>query len=98
MHFVRVRSRDLVTLAFRKRARFFPQRAVREHEDFLSALARLAQQNGIFAVSEICRGLVIFGVGDIVTADGLGELIGVTAQSVHSLARFDFHSWFSVRL
>lgn len=81
-----------MTFANRMRAQFSPQHAAIECEDFLGALACKARQNGMFAISEICKGLVIIGVGDIVTADGFGELIGITEQTVRSLIGLDLES------
>jgi hypothetical protein len=51
----------------------------------LDALARKARQNGTFAIVEICKGIAIVGIGDMVTADELGELVGIAAQTVRSL-------------
>lgn len=45
-------------------------------------LAALALHHGIFALSEICKGAVILGIGDVVIAEQLGDLIGVAAQTL----------------
>jgi hypothetical protein len=42
-------------------------------------LLRLAKANGVFAVSEICKGVVIVAIGDMVIADEIGELISAVA-------------------
>ncbi len=42
----------------------------------------LVQRQAVFAISEISRGLAIFFVGDVVTADELAELIIVGADAV----------------
>jgi len=48
-------------------------------------LAALALHHGIFALSEICKGAVILGIGDFVIAEQLGDLVGVTAQTLRLL-------------
>ncbi len=56
-----------------------------KRKSVLSVLDRKARQNGVFAISEISKGLVILATGDIVTADSLGEFIGVMEQVPHSI-------------
>lgn len=48
------------------------------------ALARQVRRQGVFAASEICKGLVIIGIGDMATADQLGELIVIASQALRS--------------
>jgi hypothetical protein len=83
MPFLRPSAVGEIALAKPNSASFGLRHAAREHGIRLVALAR---RNGIFAVSEICKGLVILGVGDIATAEYLGDFVGVTAQTFHSLA------------
>ncbi len=52
----------------------------------LSPFFALVQRQAVFAISEISRGLAIFFVGDVVTADELAELIIVGVDAVQ-LAR-----------
>jgi len=47
-------------------------------------LLRAARRNWPFALSEICKGLAIVSIGDMVIADEMGELILATAQRLHS--------------
>lgn len=45
----------------------------------IGELACQARSNGIFAISEICKGLAIVTIGDMVIADEVGELVCVVA-------------------
>jgi hypothetical protein len=51
-------------------------------------LLALVRRQMIFAVSEICKGAFIFGVGDMATADQFGEvvLIAWEAVQIHGLS------------
>jgi len=51
----------------------------------LLKLACMAKSNAIFAVSEICKGLAIFTIGDMVIADGVGEFICIAALTINAL-------------
>jgi hypothetical protein len=51
----------------------------------LQGLSNKARQNGMFAVSEICKGIVIIEIGDFATADFTGEFICGALQTVFSL-------------
>jgi hypothetical protein len=44
-----------------------------------------ARANGVFAISEISKGLAIVVVGDMVIADQVGELISAVALTVDAL-------------
>jgi hypothetical protein len=48
----------------------------------------LVRRQTIFAVSEICKGVCILGVGDMATADQVGEVVVIAWQAVqiHGLA------------
>jgi hypothetical protein len=41
----------------------------------------LVRRQSVFAVSEICRGLLILGVGDLATADQCGDVIVIAWQT-----------------
>jgi hypothetical protein len=45
-------------------------------------LLRLAKANGVFAVSEICKGVAIVAIGDMVIADEIGELVSAVALTM----------------
>jgi hypothetical protein len=92
MRFVRIWPHDRGTFSNRIRAHFSPWQATIECDGIFGALVYKARQNGMFAISEICKGLVIIGVGDIVTAEGLGELLRITEQTVRSLIGLDLES------
>lgn len=64
-----------------------------EREGVFSVLERTARQNGIFAISEISKGLVILVTGDMVTADSFGEFIGVMEQVPHSVKGLGHLAW-----
>jgi hypothetical protein len=51
----------------------------------LGKLVCLARANGIFAVSEICKGLAILTIGDMVIADGVGEFVCIAALTIEGL-------------
>jgi hypothetical protein len=42
----------------------------------------LAKVHGVLALSEICKGIAIVAVGDLVIADEVGELISVVAMAM----------------
>jgi hypothetical protein len=48
----------------------------------LGKLVCLARANSIFAVSEICKGLTILTIGDMVIADGVGEFVCIAALAI----------------
>jgi hypothetical protein len=54
----------------------------------LGKLVCLARANRIFAVSEICKGLAIFTIGDMVIADGVGEFACIAALTIEALPSF----------
>ncbi|CAJ0870926.1 MAG TPA: hypothetical protein VIF02_12975 [Methylocella sp.] len=41
----------------------------------------LVRRQSVFAVSEICKGLLIVGVGDLATADQFGDVIVIAWQT-----------------
>lgn len=51
----------------------------------LGRLVCIARANGIFAVSEICKGLAILTIGDMVIADGVGEFVCIAALTIEAL-------------
>ncbi len=51
----------------------------------LGKLVCMARANGIFAVSEICKGLAILTIGDMVIADGVGECVCIAALTIEAL-------------
>lgn len=57
-------------------------------DNLLLKLACMAKSNAIFAVSEICKGLAIFAIGDMVIADGVGEFICIAALTINALPSF----------
>lgn len=64
-------------------------RGVLVYRDVSAApLLALVRRQMIFAVSEICKGAFIFGVGDMATADQFGEvvLIAWEAVQIHGLS------------
>ena len=52
----------------------------------IGELACQARSNGIFAISEICKGLAIVTIGDMVIADEVGELVSVVALTFSALS------------
>jgi hypothetical protein len=42
----------------------------------------LIRRQSVFAVSEICKGALIFGIGDMATADQFGEAVVIACQTV----------------
>jgi len=52
----------------------------------IGELACLARSNGIFAISEISKGLAIVTIGDMVIADEVGELVSVVALTFSALS------------
>ncbi len=52
---------------------------------FLPALRKRTAGCGLFAVSEISKGIVIVWVGDFATADAIGELISALSYPAHVL-------------
>ena len=46
------------------------------------AVCRSHCRQSVFAVSEICKGMLIFGVGDMATADQFGEAVVIIWQAV----------------
>lgn len=48
----------------------------------LGKLVCMVRANGIFAVSEICKGLTILTIGDMVIADGVGEFVCIAALAI----------------
>jgi hypothetical protein len=58
----------------------------------LGKLVCLARANGIFAVSEICKGLAILTIGDMVIADGVGEFVCIAALTIEALPFFRWRS------
>ncbi len=80
----RVRASQDMTLA-RRRADAEPSAAKflrDEYPDWASRLICLARANGVFAVSEISKGVAILMIGDMVIADELGELISAVALTM----------------
>lgn len=47
-----------------------------------SSFTRHVRHQSIFGVSEICKGILIFGVGDMAIADQFGEVVVVAWQGV----------------
>ncbi|MDP3553765.1 MAG: hypothetical protein Q8R99_07265 [Methylocystis sp.] len=58
----------------------------------LGKLVCMARANGIFAVSEICKGLAILTIGDMVIADGVGEFVCIAALTIEALTFFRWRS------
>jgi hypothetical protein len=58
----------------------------------LGKLICLARANGIFAVSEICKGLAILTIGDMVIADGVGEFVCIAALAIEAMPFFRWRS------
>jgi hypothetical protein len=56
---------------------------VPKHQNLLRELASQARSQAGFACSEICKGLTILGVGDMVIADEVGELVTLFALMAH---------------
>ena len=50
----------------------------------LGKLVCMVRANGIFAVSEICKGLAILTIGDMVIADGVGEFVCIAALTIEA--------------
>lgn len=48
--------------------------------------SQLLRRNGVFAVSEISKGVVIVGLGDFATADAVGEFVSNVIPSTARLA------------
>jgi hypothetical protein len=48
----------------------------------IASFAALVRRQSVFAVSEICKGMLIFGVGDMATADQFGEAVVMIWQAV----------------
>ncbi len=46
-----------------------------------SSFILLVRRQSVFAVSEICKGVLIFGIGDMATADQCGEAIVIACQA-----------------
>jgi hypothetical protein len=82
MRLIRLRREDRGRTARRPRRPFPARRAVAELERSFGALARLTRVHWIFATAEICKGLAIVTIGDMVIADDLGELVTIAAQSL----------------
>ena len=61
------------------------QHAAVMRKGLFKELAIRVRTHGIFAISEICKGLAVVTIGDMVIADELGELISVTALTVGTL-------------
>ncbi|HEY8125965.1 MAG TPA: hypothetical protein VIF88_11155 [Methylocystis sp.] len=65
---------------------FLPAIAISAQPDrLLGKLVCMVRANGIFAVSEICKGLAILTVGDMVIADGVGEFVCIVALTIDAL-------------
>ncbi len=70
----------------KKEVAFFSARALTAAPDRpLGKLVCMARANGIFAVSEICKGLAILTVGDMAIADGVGEFVCIAALTFEAL-------------
>jgi hypothetical protein len=60
-----------------------PARFLRDEcPGWASRLICLAKANGVFALSEISKGVAIVMIGDMVIADELGELISAVALTM----------------
>jgi hypothetical protein len=69
--------------AGKKEIAFFLASAIAARTDLpLGKLVCMARANGIFAVSEICKGLTILTIGDMVIADGVGEFVCIAALAI----------------
>lgn len=51
---------------------------------FLPRLRAATSLHGIFALSEISKGIVIVWIGDVATADAVGDLVGALAYPAHA--------------
>lgn len=73
-----------------RRSPFFSRRgATIELKAPFIALLHLWRLHWTMAVSEICKGLVVVTIGDMVIADELGALLGSTAENLKSLGEFE---------
>jgi hypothetical protein len=61
-----------------------PRSAQDAPRELLGALIGLAQENRIFAAYEICKGLVVVAIGDMVIADELGGFVEGVAQDLRN--------------
>lgn len=52
----------------------------------VGSLAILIRRQSVFAVCEICKGIVIIGIGDIATADQCGEAIVMSWHAFRFMA------------
>lgn len=69
----------------KKAIAFFSANAIAARTDRpLGKLVCMARANGIFAVSEICKGLAILTIGDMVIADGVGEFVCIAALTIEA--------------
>jgi len=93
MRFLRVWPSDAITLTKNKGLPFSSPRAAIEREALFSTLARGARLHGIFAISEIFKGLAVVTTGDMATADSLGEFIDVAGQTLRSLTGVGRFVW-----
>jgi hypothetical protein len=80
------------------RASFSRSRALRNREALLSALAREARANAIFAISEISKGVALVAIGDLALADLLGEFICLEGQTLGPLASGGRVAWIPEKL
>jgi hypothetical protein len=72
---------------------FLSAKAITAQPDrLLGKLVCMARANGIFAVSEICKGLAILTIGDMVIADGVGEFVCIAALTIEALPFFRWRS------
>jgi hypothetical protein len=87
MDVLRAWLNDRVPPVWRDRALFLLSKTQTfDPKALFGLLAGEARLRGIFAVSEICKGLAVYAIGDMVIADGLGEFVTATAQSLRLLA------------
>jgi len=89
MRFTRVWPKDPTTLAKRRTLSGRFRSAATEINALFFTLVQLAQLHWAFAISEICKGIALFAIGDLVVADELGEFLGTTAQNLCSLGEFE---------
>lgn len=68
----------------REIAPFLANAVVARPDRPLGKLVCMARANGIFAVSEICKGLAILTIGDMVIADGVGEFVCIAALTIEA--------------
>lgn len=52
----------------------------------------LLRRESVFAISEICKGLVILGVGDMAVADQFGDAVVIVCQTCGAYGLASLHA------